>query len=118
VKASARKKKPVTPESKPSGTNTTTVVRVDAAIGRAIFATASPIVLRRSALGFAASPRAIASMTTIVSSMINPTATARPPTLMRLSDRPERSSTSVASASASGMIAAATSVIGTLRKKK
>ena len=58
------------------------------------------------------------SITTIVSSMIRPTATARPPTLIRLSVRPARSITKMAIDIASGMTAAATSVMRQLRRKK
>ena len=116
VKASARKKKPVTPVKSASGRNTTTVVAVEAIIARVSCDIASEIVSSIGMSGRSRRLRATFSMTTIASSMMSPTATARPPTLMRLSVWPDCCMARIAIDMASGMTAAATSVNRKLRK--
>ena len=78
VKASARKKNPGMPLKNASGKKTTTLAAVEAMSARRMRAVPSRTEPRR----------AMASTTTITSSITKPTATARPPTVIRLSERP------------------------------
>ena len=117
VIASARKKKPGIPESKARGRKTTTLATVDPISARAIRPVARPMAIWRGVPGLSASSRAMDSTTTITSSMISPTAMARPPRLIRLKDIPARSMIRIVMAMATGMIAAATKVMPKLRRK-
>jgi hypothetical protein len=117
VIASARKKKPGMPDSSSSGRKTTTLAAVEPISARAIRPVARPIATCGATLGSSASSRAIDSTTTMTSSMISPTAIASPPRVMRFNDRPARSMIRMVIASATGMIAAATSVVRRLRRK-
>ena len=108
VKASARKKKPGMPLKNASGRKTTTLAAVEAISARRMRAVPSRTVPRRT----------IASITTITSSITRPTATAKPPTVIKLSESPASEIASTESIIAKGTIKAAISVMARLRKKR
>jgi hypothetical protein len=114
VMESARKNCPTTPESRPRGAKTTTVVRVEPITG----ATSSETALSTAS---SPSPRArwrwMFSTTTTASSMTRPMATASPPMDIRLIVSPKSFMKRKVEITVKGSVTAATSVTRQSRRK-
>src|SRR5207249_3165145 len=106
---------PTTPCSRPSGKNTTTVVRVDVVTGQCSSWTASRMAAVRS--GFWSRCRTIFSVMTTASSMTRPMAIAMAPRVIRLNVCPNNHITKIVMTSVSGMDDALTAVIRPWRRK-
>ncbi len=112
---SALKKSPTTPERRPSGANTTTVVSVDPTIG----ATSSLVAFSTASLPPpSASRRWMFSTTTTASSITRPMATAIPPIDIRLIDSPNSHMTKNVETTVSGRVQAATAVSRQSRRNR
>ncbi len=111
----ARKNCPTTPERKPSGASTTTVVRVEPTTGANSSSVASSI---------AASPRPLRSRRwmfstiTTASSITRPMATARPPIDIRLIDSPNSFMNRKVASTVSGRVIEAMIVTRQSRRKR
>ena len=115
VSERARKNWPTTPERRPRGASTTTVVRVEPTTGATSSAVAS-----QTASGAAPASiwRKMFSTTTTASSITRPMATARPPIDMRLIDSPKRRMKRKVETTVSGRVMAETRVTRQSRRKR
>jgi hypothetical protein len=114
----ARKNWPTTPERKPSGASTTTVVRVEPTTGAISSRVASSIACSPRPPPPADSRRWMFSTITTASSITRPMATARPPIDIRLIDSPNSFMNRKVASTVSGRVIEAIRVTRQSRRKR